>query len=75
MAGRAKYVDHRGYVRYESSDQLVHRRVVERRLGRRLTDREVVHHIDRDKQNNHPSNLKVYPDNETHLREAHGRRS
>lgn len=36
-----------------------HRRVMERLLGRKLTSDEVVHHIDGDKHNNKPENLKV----------------
>jgi hypothetical protein len=34
-----------------------HRVVAEKILGRALTRRDVVHHIDSDRHNNHPSNL------------------
>lgn len=44
--------DVRGYA-YE------HRVVAERVLGRQLKSDEIVHHIDENKQNNDPSNLKV----------------
>lgn len=47
-----------------------HRLVAERVLGRRLLPEEVVHHDDGNKQNNHPTNLVVYPDNATHMRET-----
>jgi len=36
-----------------------HRHVMEQVLGRELTPDEIVHHIDEDKSNNDPSNLKV----------------
>ena len=42
----------RGYV-YE------HQYVAEKKIGRPLRENEVVHHIDRDKTNNHPDNLMV----------------
>ena len=51
-----------GYVRE-------HRLVVEKVLGRYLTPREVVHHIDGNKQNNRPDNLQVYGSNGKHLAE------
>lgn len=33
--------------------------VAEKKIGRSLKDREVVHHVDNDKTNNHPDNLVV----------------
>lgn len=51
-----------GYVRE-------HRLVMEKALGRYLTRNEVVHHKDKDKQNNDPSNLEVFDSNADHLRE------
>lgn len=53
--------NHHGYVR-------LHRLVMERHLGRRLTPEEVVHHLDDDRQHNHIENLQLYPDNAAHLR-------
>jgi len=44
--------DRHGYV-YE------HRLVAEKKIGRKLASNEVVHHKDRNKKNNKPSNLRV----------------
>lgn len=45
-----------------------HRLVAEKKLGRRLSPEEQVHHIDGDKQNNHPDNLEIVSDAEHHVR-------
>ena len=37
----------------------LHRVLAENKLGRLLSDGEIVHHIDHDKSNNDPSNLEV----------------
>lgn len=47
-----------------------HRMVIERLLGRKLDKDEVVHHIDGNRKNNHPDNLKVMPRDE-HCRLHH----
>ena len=44
-----------------------HRLVMEEKLGRYLGRKEVVHHIDGDRQHNHPDNLMVFPTNAKHL--------
>jgi HNH endonuclease len=46
-----------------------HRIVAEIMLGRKLTPSEVVHHIDGDKSNNSPKNLKVFKNQSEHLKE------
>jgi hypothetical protein len=51
--------DVRGYA-YE------HRVVAERKLGRRLLPGEIVHHIDRNKQNNADDNIEVMPSTAHH---------
>ena len=62
------YIDNNGYRRFIDSDIPVHRWVAEKKLGRRLRDEEVVHHKDRDKLNNHPSNLWVFKNQYDHDR-------
>ncbi len=44
-----------------------HRYVMEKKLGRRLESKEIVHHIDGNGQNNNPKNLQVM-DRSTHNR-------
>lgn len=46
---------------------LHHRVQMENKLGRMLTDREVVHHIDKNGRNNHPSNLELIATQEEHF--------
>lgn len=53
--------DHPFYCMADSDGYcLEHRLVMARELGRHLRDYEVVHHTDRDKQNNRPENLRLY---------------
>lgn len=47
--------------------KLEHRVVMERELGRELTANEHVHHINGDKQDNHPENLQVLTNAEHQL--------
>lgn len=54
------HADRHNYVRE-------HRLVVEEKLGRYLDPREVVHHIDGNRQNNYPDNLEVFGTNGEHL--------
>lgn len=56
------YATAHGYVRE-------HRLVMENQIGRYLIPGEVVHHRDKDKQNNDPSNLELFGSNADHLRE------
>ena len=58
-----RYLGWKGYVFVLCEDgqyRREHRVVAEQTLGRPLEKGEVVHHIDGDKKNNHPSNLVVY---------------
>ena len=48
---------------------LEHRLLMEKKLGRFLEEKEVVHHIDGDPQNNALDNLMVFSSNGEHLRE------
>ena len=52
--------DVRGYA-YE------HRIVAQEKLGRPLLKGEIIHHIDRNKQNNHPDNLLVLQSQKQHI--------
>ena len=47
---------------------LEHRLVAGEMLGRPLEDREVVHHIDKDRSNNNKDNLMVFESNSDHAR-------
>lgn len=47
---------------------LEHRLVMEHELGRYLETHEVVHHRDRNRENNAPENLQVFGSNAEHLR-------
>lgn len=45
-----------------------HRAVAEQMLGRPLRPGEIVHHIDGNKQNNDPTNLKVFANQSEHMK-------
>lgn len=66
LLGRKTYTDSKGYKRSTKDDIPVHRKVAETKLGRNLKQGEVVHHIDRNKQNNAPSNLYVFKNQMEH---------
>lgn len=58
-----------GYVKEpDGTDRHQHRVVAERILGRALLPEEVVHHEDRNKQNNNPINLIVFSCQAEHAR-------
>lgn len=58
--------DRHGYVRE-------HRLVMEQTLGRYLTRREVVHHLNGDSLDNRPENLELFGSNAEHKRTEHQR--
>lgn len=63
---RKTYINENGYVCFVNSHKGVHRWVMEKSLGRKLTDIEVVHHIDGDKLNNRIENLRLFPNQAEH---------
>jgi len=62
------YTDNKGYKRYKDNNKLVHREKAEEKLGRKLKEDEVVHHIDRNKKNNSKGNLWVFKSQDDHDR-------
>ena len=60
------YIDKRKYRRFSDSGKLVSRWVAEKKLGRQLRSKEVVHHKNRNKQDNRPKNLWVFKDQKSH---------
>ena len=63
---RKTYSDKKGYRRFKDSNTPVHRWVAEKKLGRKLREGEVVHHENRNKQNNSPGNLHVFKNQSAH---------
>jgi hypothetical protein len=60
------FIDRKGYRRFSNSGKSVHRWVAEDRIGRPLRSEEVVHHINRDKQDNSRKNLWVFESQKKH---------
>ncbi|MDB5226564.1 MAG: hypothetical protein JWN78_757 [Bacteroidota bacterium] len=66
MSNEKTYIDEKGYLRFISSNRPVHQWMAEKKLGRKLKSKEVVHHIDRNKLNNSMDNLHVFPNQAAH---------
>lgn len=49
----------------------VHKLVMEEKIGRPLTAKETVHHLDGNKQNNSPDNLFLYASHTEHMKDGH----
>ncbi len=63
------HLDKTGYIKEGRKFQ--HRLAMERKLGRRLTPIEEVHHLDNDKANNDPDNLVLCASHAEHMRLYH----
>ena len=55
--GKRIYIDKKGYPRYSDTDELVHRKVAEKKVGGPIYRDRVVHHKDGNKRNFRPENL------------------
>jgi HNH endonuclease len=56
---RKTYIDKNGYLRFKGSNKLVHRWVMEKKLGAPIPDGYVVHHKNGHKLDNRSSNLRL----------------
>jgi hypothetical protein len=60
------YKDNRGYLRFRNSAKPVHRWVLEKLFGHKLSPGSVVHHKNRDKTDNRRENLWAWPNQKKH---------
>lgn len=61
-----KTYKYNGYLRFKNSGIYVHRWIMEKDLGRKLTTTEVIHHIDGNKLNNNIDNLMLFSSQAEH---------
>ena len=68
------YINKNGYRVFSDSGRLVSRWVAEKKIGRPLRTKEVVHHGFRGKKCNNPDNLWVYRTQSEHMRKEHSKK-
>jgi hypothetical protein len=82
VTGQWRYIDRSGYARLYAEKpnpknffkyDYEHRKVMAEKLKRDLALEEIVHHIDSNRSNNSPENLKIILDHIQHMREEHPR--
>lgn len=66
MAYYKTYQDNNGYSRFQNTNIPIHRFAASKKLGRKLNAGEVVHHINRNKLDNRPSNLWIFKNQAQH---------
>ena len=52
----------------KENGQHQHIRIAEEKLGRKLLPGEIIHHKDRNKQNNHPDNIEIFANQSEHCK-------
>ena len=75
-SANGRIINYHGYIMIKSRNHpfapkskyiCEHRLIVESILGRYLKPIEVIHHIDENRKNNHPSNLYLFPNDGKHM--------
>jgi hypothetical protein len=68
ISGRNYYKNSQGYLVNRNTGEPRHKEVAEKKLGHTLSEGSVVHHINRDKTDNRPSNLWVFKSQKDHFK-------
>lgn len=68
LGSRQEHADGYWLIKTELGWELEHRVIMAQKLGRPLTENEIVHHVDENKKNNDPENLEL-TNHEDHSRE------
>ena len=68
------YINENGYRCFSDSGKQVSRWVAEKKIGRPLRRKEVVHHGYRGKRCNNPGNISVFRNQSEHMRRKHSKK-